>query len=428
MIYICTNCDAQFPKWSGRCLECGKWGTLEIANKSKKPKENEVSAGKVIDFEKVKINKNLYQSTGLKEIDRVLGQGIVKGSLILLGGDPGIGKSTLALQMANSFKGKALYISAEESAEQVKLRLERLKKGGTTLGLSVQFLAEEEVEVINKTIVKEKPDLVVIDSIQTVFSEEVAGELGGVNQIRAATVKFLETAKEHQVPIVLIGHVTKEGALAGPRSLEHLVDVVLYLEGDGQEQYRLLRGVKNRFGSCREVGVFDMQEQGLVEVSDPTKIFLSQRSDYPGSCLTAVLEGTRVFLVEIQALVSKTVFGYPVRKTSGYDANRLQMLLAVLTKRLKLPLGSQDVHINVVGGLKIKEPAADLAVCLSIISAFSDKALPQDLVALGEVGLGGEIRGVARASERIKQIKSLGYQQVLTASQAKNLSEVIKKI
>lgn len=426
MIYSCQNCDAQFPKWQGQCSECGKWGTVEASSvKAKKlPADENVTAGKVVAFDKLKTEKNLAQQTGIKEVDRVLGSGIVQGSLILLGGDPGVGKSTLALQLAGGFKGKVLYVSAEESAPQVKQRVARLKISAA----KIIFLAEERVEVIQKTIQKEKPDLVIIDSIQTVFSEAVSGEFGGVNQIRAATIKFLETAKTSGIPILLIGHVTKEGALAGPKSLEHLVDVVLYLEGDMRTSYRMLRGVKNRFGACREVGVFDMQEQGLIEVEDPTKIFLQQRSEYPGSCLCALFEGSRIFMVEVQALVTKTNFGYPVRKTSGFDGNRLQMLLAVLTKRLKLPLGNHDVFINVIGGVKIKSAEADLAICLAILSAFTDKALPPELVALGEIGLGGEIRPVIKIDERIKQINGLGYKKVLSSKQVKNLSQVTKKI
>ncbi len=424
-IFVCSKCDSQFPKWSGRCLECGGWGTLEEGQQDKKKeKRADVPTGKVVGFEEIKGQKDIYKSSGIKEVDRVLGQGIVDGGLFLLGGDPGIGKSTLALQIANSFKGKVLYVSAEESAEQVKLRLERLKDQNKEL----KFLGEEKVEIINKTIIKEKPELVVMDSIQTVLSDEVAGEYGGVNQIRAATLQFLETAKKEGIPIILIGHVTKEGNLAGPRSLEHLVDVVLYLEGDKNHQYRLLRSVKNRFGSVQEVGVFDMQETGLIEVTDPGQIFLEQKSDYPGSCLTALVKGNRVFLVEVQALVSKTVFGYPVRKASGFDNNRLQMLLAVLTKRLKLPLGQYDVHLNVIGGLKIDEPAADLAICLAIISAFMDQALPEGVVALGEVGLGGEIRKVSRLKERVKQIKALGYNKVWSGEEYKSLQEIIKQI
>jgi DNA repair protein RadA/Sms len=428
IIYSCTNCEAQFPKWQGRCPECGKWGTVELGVRDEglgfRDKLKEIPEGKTVEFGKLKNSVNNRLMTGIEEFDRILGGGIVSGSLILLGGDPGIGKSTLVLQIAEKIKDSVLYVSGEESAQQVKLRLDRL---GLT-GKNIDFLAEENVEVINKTLLKNKPKLAIIDSIQTVATSEAPNEAGSITQVKASCVKFLEIAKKENIPIILVGHVTKEGQVAGPRALEHLVDVVLYLEGDQYHELRLLRGAKNRFGSTNEVGIFEMQDKGLVEVKNPSEIFLANRSSNSGSCIAAVLEGKRIFLIEVQALVTKTVFGYPVRKSSGFDNNRLQMLVAVLSKRAKLPLGSQDIHVNVVGGLKIKEPAIDLAVCLAIVSAFADKPLQKDLAAIGEVGLGGEIRTVSRLKERIKEAKKLGFSHILSNNEAKDIKEALRKI
>jgi len=425
-LYICSNCDAQFPKWQGRCQECGAWGSLHLANPDpkKSKKDSGIVAADTISLNNLPTASLSRIKTGISELDRVLGNGLVPGSLILLGGDPGIGKSTLALQLAESLPEKVLYVSGEESAQQIKLRLERLKLSGK----SIDFLAEENVEIINKTALKVKPQLIIIDSIQTVYTTDAEQEAGSITQVKACCVKFLELAKKENITIVLVGHVTKEGVVAGPRMLEHLVDVVLYLEGDQYHEFRLLRGVKNRFGSTNEVGLFEMQEKGLVQVENPSEVFLNVRSNSSGSCITAVLEGKRVFLVEVQALVSKTFFGYPVRKSSGFDNNRLQMLVAVLTKRAKLPLGTQDIHVNIVGGLKIKEPSADLAICLAIISAFYDKVLPKNLMAIGEVGLGGEIRSVSRLTDRVKEAKKLGFNNLIAAPQVKDIKDAIQII
>ena len=427
MIYICSNCDSQFPKWQGQCSECGKWGTLsKEAEKIAKKKEDEskIQTAKTFKLTKGDSKKVSRDFTNIKELDRVLGGGIVPGSILLLGGDPGIGKSTLVLQAAALINKPVIYVSAEESADQVKMRLDRLKLNGD----KIDFLPEENVEIICKTIKKNKPAFAIIDSIQTVYSDVVDAEPGNISQIRAATVKFLETAKKNNIPIILVGHVTKEGQLAGPKALEHLVDAVIYLEGDQNHHFRILRTVKNRFGSTKEVGIFDMQGKGLVEVKDPSKIFLENKIEAPGSCLSAIIEGSRVFPIEVQALVTKTVFGYPQRKASGFDSNRLQLLTAVLSKRLKLPLATQDIHVNITGGLKVKDPAADLAVCLAIISAYTDKILPKDLVALGEVGLAGEVRGVNRLDDRLAEVKKLGYKNIITPKDAKTVMEASQRL
>jgi DNA repair protein RadA/Sms len=365
-------------------------------------------------------------TTNISELDRVLGGGIVPGSLILLGGSPGIGKSTLSLQIAASIPN-TLYISAEESVDQVKLRADRLKITSPTLKLA----NESVIEHIIATIKESKPALAILDSIQTLYSNEVEGEAGNLNQVRASTVKLLEAAKSLTIPLILIGHVTKEGVVAGPKTLEHLVDTVLYLEGDQHHEYRILRTVKNRFGATDEIGVFQMAAQGLEEVRNPSAVFLAERAEAaPGNVLTCLIEGTRALLVEVQALVSKTAFGYPTRKASGFDINRLHVLIAVLQKRAGLHLEQYDVHLNVVGGLEADEPAADLAVALAIASAFKDKPLGQDLAVFGEIGLGGEIRPVSQAEKRTKECEQLGLKRIITSlgSKSKITSQKVKII
>ncbi len=413
-IFICSHCDAQYQKWIGRCLECGQWGTITESTVAKAEiKKDKIStAAKTVLLHEIKGETAPRTATHLNELDRVLGGGIVAGSLILLGGEPGIGKSTLALQLA-ALVSPSLYLSGEESIGQIKLRADRLF-GNTN---NIRLGTDTSVEGMCAAIIEHKPTLAVIDSIQTISVDEVPGEAGSPNQIRAATVKLLETAKKTGTSIVIIGHVTKEGTVAGPKTLEHLVDTVLYLEGERHHSYRLLRTVKNRFGATDEVGIFEMHESGLVEVKNASAAFIADRGEaVPGSILTCLMEGTRPMLVEIQALVNKTVFGYPVRKASGFDLNRLHVLAAVLEKRAGLSLGQYDIHINVVGGIKANEPAADLAVCLAIASSFKDKALGTDLVVFGEVGLGGEVRGVSQAEKRLKESVGLGMKRVITAA------------
>ena len=400
--------------------------------------------------------------TKISELDRVLGGGLVRGSLLLLGGEPGIGKSTIALQLAAAVPS-VLYCSGEESASQIAMRAARLfppplrgggkGEGGTNKtplpnprpqgerGLG--FIESTHVESLIATIKKEKPVLAIIDSIQTLHSSEAEGQSGGITQMRACTTQLLQAAKQSDTAILLIGHVTKEGTVAGPKTLEHLVDTVLYLEGDRFHQYRLLRTVKNRFGSTDEVGIFTMTERGLEEVKNPSATFIEERGDaVPGSVLTCLMEGTRPLLVEVQALLTKTAFGYPQRRASGFDLNRLQILIAILQKRSGLNLAQYDVHLNVVGGIKAKEPAADLGVCLAIASGFKDKTLSRELVAFGEVGLGGEVRQVSYLEKRIKECAQLGMKQVIvpdshplqgegrggiSITKVKNLEELIRK-
>ncbi len=420
-IFECSHCGAQFGKWTGRCLECGKWGTLEQTTNygpQTTDKVQQHAPAKTKTLTEIKGENVKRINTKLSELDRVLGGGLVPGSLILLGGEPGIGKSTLSIQLAASVS-PTLYISGEESIEQIKLRADRIVE--TQNFASLQLANETNVESVSATIKNNKPSLAIIDSIQTLYSNDVSGEPGNVNQIRACTTKLLECAKSTNTAIVLIGHVTKDGSVAGPRTLEHLVDTVLYLEGDRYHQHRILRTVKNRFGPTDEVGIFEMTATGLNGVKNPSANFLEERGeDMPGSIVTCLMEGTRPILVEIQALVNKTSFGYPVRKASGFDLNRLHVLVAVLQKRAKLNLGQYDIHINVVGGMKANEPAADLAVCLAIASSFKDKAGGKDLVVFGEVGLGGEVRSVRHVEKRIKESSALGMKRVITAA-GKNL-------
>lgn len=417
-LFQCSNCDSQFPKWQGRCPECGQWGTIvEATPEPVDRRKVEGRPGKPVAFSEVATAHHERLSTGIGELDRVLGGGIVPGSLILVGGDPGIGKSTLVLQIAGQVagKGEALYVSGEESAQQVKMRLDRL----TPHGGKIRYLGETNVETIIATIDQEHPLLVIVDSIQTMYWPHLPSESGSINQVRAATVKLLECAKRSNVSIIIVGHVTKEGMVAGPKTLEHLVDAVLYLEGDQYHAYRILRSVKNRFGSTNEVGVFDMRDKGLVEVKNPSEVFLAERQVGPGSCVAAIMEGTRPFLVEVQALVNPTVFGMPRRTGSGIEFNRLQLLLAVLAKRVGLKIGTQDVFVNVVGGFRVNEPAIDLAICLAVASAVLNTAVGKDLVAIGEVGLAGEVRTVSQLEHRLSEANKLGFMHAVVAGNAK---------
>jgi len=412
-IFICSNCDAQFPKWSGRCLECGSWGTLNSgvtdAKSEKKEAAKKLGGAIVLDFNSIPDTALARQRTGSEEIDRVLGGGLVPGSLILLSGEPGIGKSTLAAQIAGGLGNKimTIYVSGEESAGQVKSRLQRLNTDFSQL----KFVSETNAEKICSTALKLKPDIVIIDSIQTVYSALIPAEAGSVSQIRAAAVKFLELSKENNIAVILIGHITKDGQVAGPKSLEHIVDTVLYLENENTNNYCLLRATKNRFGSVNELGVLEMTGTGFKEVKNPSRIFLdSSSANISGSAIGCVLEGTRPFMVDLQALVTKTVFGYPQRKASGFDLNRLQVLSSVITKRTKINLTTQDIILNVVGGLRISDPALDLAACAAIISSSLNKTWGRRTVALGEVGLGAEVRNVFKLEMRLKEAERLGFE------------------
>jgi len=432
--YSCSKCGSQYPKWTGRCSECGAWGTVGESNvpargwsasggqSSNSRVNQDISPAQVLDFSKVEASEVKRIPTNIAEFDRVLGGGIVPGSLTLIGGDPGIGKSTLLLQLV-SRRENSFYNSAEESASQVKLRFDRLGLKSDNL----KFLAETDIDTICATIKKENPSLAVVDSIQTVSTSDADSESGSITQVRASTSKLMETAKKNNIPIFIVGHVTKEGAVAGPKTLEHLVDAVLYLEGDRFHDFRILRSVKNRFGSTNEVDIFEMTEQGLAEVKNPSKKFLSSSSqNSPGSVITCVIEGTRPFLVEVQALVAKAAFGYPQRKASGFDLNRLQLLLAVLEKRFGYNFATQDVFINISGGLKIKEPACDLAICLALISALKNTPVKKGSVAFGEVSLTGQVRPVSQPDRRANEAKSLGYENII--HDVKDINEAVEKI
>jgi len=427
-IYTCSKCGAQSPKWLGCCAECGAWGTLAAEIVLAKPaKSVETSAGQVTGLENVDVADQQRQMTGLTEFDRVVGGGIVQDSVILLGGEPGIGKSTLVLQLAAllaTSSQRVLYISGEESAQQVKSRLERLKLNPQT----INFCGETDLDIISATIRQQRPRLAIIDSIQTLTLQGINSEAGGVSQTKACTARLVELAKEIKTPIIIIGHVNKDGQMAGPRTLEHLVDTVLYLEGDQYHAFRILRAVKNRFGSTNEIGLFDMRPEGMISVADPTAIFLGQPGGaIAGTAIASIIEGSRALLIEVQALVSWTNFGYPQRRSEGFNANRLQLLLAVLNKRCGFKFDKQDVHLNIVGGLNIDDPGVDLAVCLALASAANNVALPEKIVAIGEVGLGGEIRAVAQLDKRLKEAEKFGWREALIPlGAAKNVSSKLQ--
>lgn len=410
-IYVCANCDAQFSKWNGRCLECGAWGTLQqqtVDQKTMDEKSLQISPAEVIDLASTKVEPGTRIKTNISELDRVLGGGIMPGSIILLSGEPGIGKSTLVAQIAEAIKAEAfvIYVSGEESASQIKSRFDRLNIDYQ----KIQFVSETNVEKILASIQQVKPSLVIIDSIQAVYTSFLPGESGSINQIRASAVKFLEIAKKNNIAVILIGHITKDGLIAGPKSLEHIVDTVIYLETETAHNYRVLRATKNRFGSINELGIFEMTGVGFKEISNPSAIFIeTSQGKISGSVISCIIEGTRPFLVEIQALVTKTVFGYPQRRAAGFDLNRLQILTAVLTKRTKVNLTNQDVILNIVGGLKISDPALDLAICLAIASSLLNQTIDRQTLVLGEVGLGGEIRQVTRLEQRLVEAEKLGF-------------------
>jgi DNA repair protein RadA/Sms len=371
-----------------------------------------VSPAQLIDLGKLtQADRLKRRPTAIQELDRVLGGGLVPGSLILLGGEPGIGKSTLVAQIAAALgqNDEIIYVSGEESASQIKSRLIRL----AIKSEKIKFLNETSAEKILATVRQLKPALVIIDSIQTIYSSAIPGEPGSLSQIRGSAVNFLELAKQEDVVIILIGHITKDGSLAGPKTLEHIVDTVLYLEAETTHDYRLLRATKNRFGSINELGIFEMTGQGFTEVANPSLIFLEQNQKIGGSVISAISQGTRAFLIEVQALVTKTVFGYPQRKASGFDLNRLSVLVAVLTKRAGLNLTNQDVILNVVGGLKIDDPGLDLAACLAIAASLLNQIVDNKTLVLGEVGLTGEVRPVAKLEQKLKEAERLGFTKAI---------------
>lgn len=420
--YVCQSCGAVASKWSGKCDSCNQWNTLveEVANDSI-PKGLSRGKGRVIDFVDLAgtSEKPPRTMTGFAEFDRVAGGGLVPGSAILIGGDPGIGKSTILLQVTCQLaqKVKCAYISGEEAVDQVRLRAARLGMDKAPVDLA----SATNVRDIVTTIEKGGYDIVIIDSIQTMYLDNLDSAPGTVSQVRAAAAELIRACKKRNVTLFLVGHVTKEGQIAGPRVLEHMVDTVLYFEGDRGHQFRILRAVKNRFGPTDEIGVFEMSDIGLVEVENPSALFLSQRQhDIAGSVVLAALEGTRPVLVEIQALVSPSSYSTPKRAVVGWDQNRLSMVLAVLEARCGLQIGMNDVYLNVAGGLKITEPAADLAVAVALMSALSGVPIPEDTVVFGEIGLSGEIRNVNQAQTRFKEASKLGFGRAILPNLPKN--------
>lgn len=410
-VYLCSSCGDDHPKWNGQCPSCNEWGTLSEFKVSKDRKIINQKSEKPIDLKSVYNTPQLERFlTKINEIDRVLGGGILPGSIILLGGNPGIGKSTLALQLLSKLKKISLYVSAEESKDQVAIRADRLLIDSSHVHIS----SENNIDYILDQCAQLKPSLLIIDSIQTIYNDRLDALPGSVSQIRECGQQLLQFAKQNNTSILIIGHVTKEGTIAGPKMLEHMVDTVLYLEGDDRQDHRILRSDKNRFGNTHEVGIFQMEVNGLTEVSNPSELFLSERQNKaPGSSIFPSVEGTRPILLEVQALVADSNFSTSQRNINGIDFKRLSMILAVLEKRLGLHLSKKDVFVNIVGGLKIEDPAIDLAVIGAIASSYKEKILNQAMAVFGEVGLGGEIRSVTKVENRINEAQSLGFSQII---------------
>ena len=422
-IFVCNECGYESAKWMGKCPACNSWNTFfeeKISTKVESGKRE-----KKIQEAPKPLNSFVGQdaqrtSTGYAELDRVLGGGLVKGSLVLVGGEPGIGKSTLILQLCDKVKGegKVLYVSGEESAEQIKLRADRLNIKND----DILFLGETDIDIIDQNIEELNPKLVIIDSMQTMYSEEISSAPGSVSQVREITSRIMKICKSRKITTIIIGHVTKDGNIAGPRVLEHMVDTVLYIEGERYFSYRMIRGVKNRFGSTNEVGMFEMQEKGMVEITNPSSILISEREDNPsGSVVVAPVEGTRPLLVELQALVTQSVFGLPRRTANGIDYNRLTLLVAVMEKKAGFMLGNQDVYLNVVGGIKVNEPALDLGIILATASSFKNVSIPKGVIALGEVGLTGEVRTINMMEKRLKEAERLGFKKCIIPENNKKL-------
>lgn len=424
-IFQCQACAYISPKWLGKCPDCGAWNSFSEEKQSLKPLKS-FGTSELQPLSKITGGKKNRTPIGINEFDRVLGGGLVKGAIILIGGDPGIGKSTLLLQAMSkiaedrsqksdkneslSSEKSVLYVSGEESPEQIKLRAERLSINSD----NIMILPETVVENVIRTAKDLKPSAVVVDSIQTIYTEELTSAPGSVGQIRESAAKLMFFAKRSEIPVFLIGHVTKEGAIAGPRVLEHLVDTVLYFEGDRGHPHRILRTIKNRFGSTNEIGVFEMTDEGLIEITNPSELFMSERPlNVSGSIVIATMEGTRPLLVELQALVSPTTFGMPRRTSMGIDFNRVNLLIAVLEKKAGIHLGGMDVFINIVGGLKIIEPAADLGIISAIVSSFREVPIDSRTFLFGEVGLSGEVRAVAQAETRIKEATKIGFKKAI---------------
>ena len=409
-VFFCQECGYESAKWLGKCPGCGQWNTFveEMVSKQKTDAARLIPSSEPVMLQEIYYDDVLRVDTGIPELNRVLGGGMVPGALMLLAGDPGIGKSTLTMQLAGNIRMQEhiLYVSGEESRQQLKMRAQRL--GVATEQLYI--LTENNLSVIEKHIEKIQPGLLILDSIQTVYLPEITSAPGSVSQLRECTGKLLQWAKGLGLSVIVVGHVTKDGAVAGPRVLEHMVDAVLFFEGERHNQFRILRALKNRFGSTNEIGVFEMQEQGLREVSNPSEVFLSERpEDTVGSVVVPCMEGTRPVLVELQALVASSPYGQPRRMTNGADYNRTAMLLAVLEKKMRLPIGNHDIYLNVVGGLKIDEPAIDLGIIAALVSSMQNRPLLADAVVLGEVGLTGEVRTINFLDKRLIEAEKMGF-------------------
>lgn len=425
--FVCQSCGFESPRWLGRCTECGEWNSMieqKVIKSKKAPQSHSRQSIAPSPLDKVDFSQHSRITTGSSELNRVLGGGLVPGSVVLIGGDPGIGKSTLLLQAGITMSAqdfKVLYVSGEESTYQIKMRANRLNLNSSNLYL----VSETSVQIILDFISQIKPNLIIIDSIQTVYSDELESAPGTISQVRESAYHFISTAKQNHIPLFLIGHVTKEGAIAGPKVLEHMVDCLLFFEGDRNHLYRIVRTVKNRFGSTNEIGVFEMNESGLQEVTNPSQMFLSHRDDnIPGSSIICAIEGTRPILLEIQALVTPTNYGYPQRSSTGIDVKRLAMLLAVIDKRIGFRVSAQDVFINAVGGIRIDETAADLGIVMAIISSIKNELIDHKSIIIGEVGLGGEVRAVPQIEKRINEARKLGFDSIyIPSSNSRNIGK-----
>ncbi|HLC93443.1 MAG TPA: DNA repair protein RadA [Patescibacteria group bacterium] len=433
-LYICQSCGYETTQWVGQCLNCREWNTLVETvvgpvvqtSRSRLSSATLSSSVRPVFLSQVSTKPTKRVSTGMKEFDRVLGGGFVPGQVVLLAGEPGIGKSTLLTQISKNMSGSTvMYVSGEESVEQVKVRAQRMNYKADNL----YMVPETNVDLITATLENERDlGLIIVDSIQTLYSEDLMGMAGSVGQVRGSAQKLTNIAKQLSVPSIIVGHVTKEGTVAGPKVLEHIVDTVLYLEGDSQHLFRVLKTTKNRFGPVSEVGIFEMDEEGMTEVDNPSKLFLSQKlKKTPGSCVTVVMEGQRPMLFEIQALTVRTAFGYPRRTTSGFNANRLLVLIAILEKTAGLNLQNHDVYLNVAGGYKVNEYACDLSVCLAIASSVKDVPIKDTAVAFGECGLSGEVRRVTHMERRTKEAKKLGYTEVVSPETVRSVKQAIER-
>ncbi|MCX7833042.1 MAG: DNA repair protein RadA [Ignavibacteria bacterium] len=431
--YICQNCGYISPRWIGKCPECENWNTFieEIIHTDEKKKDKRIdlkaSSTEIHTIRSIESKRELRIETKLEEFDRVLGGGLVSGSVVLIGGDPGIGKSTLMLQIAENLSDKKfLYVTGEESPVQIKMRADRLNFNRDNFFI----LPETDLDIVQAIIYKNNPDIVVIDSIQTTYISQLESTPGTISQLRESTALLINIAKSTGTPILIVGHITKDGTIAGPKVLEHMVDVVLHFEGERTHNYRILRSIKNRFGSTNEIGIFEMTENGLREVKNPSEVFLSQRNYGASGCvISSAIEGTRPILIEVQALVTETSYGFPQRTTMGIDAKKLNIIIAVLEKKLGLYLNKHDIFLNIAGGVKISEPSIDLAIAVSIFSSFRDIPIDSETVILGELGLAGEVRTISNIERRINEAEKLGFKRIIIPrNNLKNLQSKKRKI